>query len=179
MSRGEGGLGLDVNWVTPKAQMRESGSKGFGNFAIEPIARGETVVGFGGWVVPRSTLSTLELDRQHRAIPIDEDLYLVSDNDPAPGDMFNHSCEPNCVLLGSQVLLAWRDIAIGEELTFDYATCDDSDYDEFTCGCGTAGCRGTVTGLDWKRPELQRKYQGHFSSYLARRIAKEAGQDVL
>jgi hypothetical protein len=168
-----------VNWVTPKAQMRSAGDKGFGNYAIEPIQRGETVVGFGGTVMTRAMLDTLSLDRQHRSLQIDEDLYLVSKDEPAPGDMFNHSCEPNCLLLGSQVLLARRDIEIGEELTFDYATCDDSDYDEFQCGCGEATCRGTVTGQDWKRSDLQAKYAGHFSSYLARRIAKENNENVL
>lgn len=169
---------MDVNWVSPKAQVRATPGKGHGNFAIEPFRRGETVVGFGGWVMTRQMIDGLSLDRQHRSIQIDEDLYLVSDEEPAPGDMFNHSCDPNCVMLGSQVLVAWRDIAVGEELTFDYATCDDSDYDEFQCGCGSAICRGTVTGQDWRRPDLQQRYAGHFSSYLERRIAKDAGQDV-
>jgi SET domain-containing protein len=170
---------LDKNWATPKAEARKTSEKGMGNFAVEPIKRGETVAGFGGWSLTRDELNTLSMDRQHRSIQIDENLYLVSDEDPERGDFFNHSCEPNCVLLGSQILLAWRDIAIGEELTFDYATCDDSDYDEFQCGCDTSSCRGTVTGQDWKRPELQEKYDGHFSSYLARRIAKEKGENVL
>lgn len=170
---------MDVNWVSPKAQMRPTPGKGFGNFAVDVFTRGETVVGFGGWVMTRAMIDRLPLDRQHRSIQIDEDLYLVSADAPAPGDMFNHSCEPNCVLLGSQVLVAWRDIQPGEELTFDYATCDDSDYDEFQCGCGTSQCRGTVTGQDWRRPDIQAKYAGYFSSYLARRIAKDAGQDVL
>ena len=170
---------MDVNWVTPKAQMRPTPGKGHGSFAIERIARGETVVGFGGWVMTRSQINVLSLDRQHRSLQIDEDLYLVSAEEPMPGDMFNHSCDPTCVLLGSQVLIAWRDIEVGEELTFDYATCDDSDYDEFQCGCGTGQCRGTVTGQDWRREDVRRKYDGHFSPYLARRIAKESQADVL
>lgn len=170
---------MDKNWATPKAEARPTSGKGMGNFVTEPIKRGETVAGFGGWSVTREVLNTLSEDRRHRSIQIDEDLYLVSDEQPEAGDFFNHSCEPNCVLLGSQVLLAWRDIEVGEELTFDYATCDDSDYDEFNCGCGTESCRVTVTGQDWKRPELQEKYDGYFSSYLARRIAKEKGADIL
>jgi SET domain-containing protein len=170
---------LEVSWVTPKAQMRSAGGKGYGNFAIERIHRGETIVGFGGWVVTRKELDAMPEDRRHRSIQIDENLYLVSDDEPTPGDMFNHSCEPNCVLLGSQVLLARRDIEVGEELTFDYATCDESDYDEFECGCGEPTCRSTVTGQDWRRPDLQRKYAGYFSPYLARRIAREAGADLL
>ena len=30
---------------------------------------------------------------------------------------------------------------------------------------------GKVTGNDWTLPELQERYQGYFSTYLARRIA--------
>jgi hypothetical protein len=63
-----------------------------------------------------------------------------------------------------------RDIEPGEELTFDYAMCDGSRYDEFDCYCGGAHCRGRVTGEDWRRPELWQRYEGYFSPYLARRI---------
>ena len=167
------GTSLDMNWLTPKAQAHEAGEKGWGSFATEPISAGETVGSFGGWSVPRSVLATLEIERQHRAIQVDDDQYLVSQEHREPGDCFNHSCEPSCSLSGATVLKARRDISVGEELTFDYATCDDSDYDEFICGCGTKSCRGTVTGKDWQLPELHQKYAGEFSPYLARRIASE------
>jgi len=110
-------------------------------------------------------------DRQGRSIQIDHDLYLVSSDTPEAGDMLNHSCEPNCGLIGSQVLVAMRDIELGEELSFDYAMCDASDYDEFPCLCELPTCRGLVTGMDWRNPELQAKYTGYFSPYLMRRIA--------
>jgi hypothetical protein len=73
----------------------------------------------------------------------------------------------------STILVAMRDIEIGDELCFDYATCDDSDYDEFQCECGTIECRGVVTGLDWKRLDLRVKYDGWFSAYLAKKIKTE------
>jgi len=165
---------VDLNWLTPKAQARPAGVKGWGSFAVEPIARGETVAGFGGHVVPRAVLDTPHPDRQSRSIQIDEDLYLVSGEVPEAGDMLNHSCEPSCGLLGTQLLVAMRDIGPGEELTFDYATCDVSDYDEFRCACGEAACRGVVTGRDWLDPVLQAKYAGWFSSYIARRIEAAA-----
>jgi uncharacterized protein len=161
---------LDFNWLSPKAQARPAGGKGWGSFAIEPIGKGETVVAFGGWVVTRAVLSTLIEDRQHRSIQVDEDLYLVSSDTPEPGDMLNHSCEPNCGLVGGTLLVAMRDIAVGEEVTFDYAMCDASDYDEFACLCGEPTCRGTVTGSDWRDPVIQAKYMGWFSPYLMRRI---------
>ena len=162
---------LDYNWLTPKAQARPAGGKGWGSYATEPIAAGETVAGFGGWVVDRATLSTMNEDRQSRSIQVDHDLYIVSGDVPEPGDMLNHSCEPNCGVIGSAVLIAMRDISVGEELTFDYAMTDASDYDEFPCLCAEATCRGVVTGADWRDPVLQVKYQGYFSQYLMRRIA--------
>ena len=110
-------------------------------------------------------------DRQSRSIQVEEDLYLVSDEMPEPGDMLNHSCDPNCGLSGSTVLVAMRDIAEGEELTFDYAMCDASDYDEFACLCGQATCRQVVTGADWRDPVIQARYSGWFSAYLSKRIA--------
>ena len=162
---------MDYNWLTAKAQARPAGGKGWGSFVTEPISAGETVAAFGGWVVERRALSALSDDRQSRSIQIDEDLYLVSDETPEPGDMLNHSCEPNCGLQGSQILVAMRDIAPGDELSFDYAMCDASDYDEFRCLCGSPACRGIATGSDWRDPALQAKYAGWFSPYLVRRIA--------
>ncbi len=162
---------LDYNWLTPKAEARPAGGKGWGSYATEPIAAGETVAGFGGWVVDRATLSTMNEDRQSRSIQVDHDLYLVSGDVPEPGDMLNHSCEPNCGVIGSAVLIAMRDIEVGEELTFDYAMTDASDYDEFPCLCAEANCRGVVTGADWRDPTLQARYRGYFSQYLMRRIA--------
>jgi uncharacterized protein len=43
------------------------------------------------------------------------------------------------------------------------------------CSCGTPSCRGTITGDDWRDPELQRRYGAWFSRYLADRIAGGAG----
>lgn len=162
---------MDYNWLTPKAVAEPAGAKGWGSFTHEPISKGETVAGFGGWVIERALLSTLSADRQARSIQVDEDLYLVSGDEREAGDMLNHSCEPNCGLSGSQLLVAMRDIEPGEELTFDYAMCDASDYDEFTCLCGADTCRGTVTGSDWRDPIVQAKYMGYFSPYLMKRIS--------
>ena len=35
-------------------------------------------------------------------------------------------------------------------------------------------CRHKVTGHDWMLPELQRRYRGNFSPYLAKRISELA-----
>jgi uncharacterized protein len=81
----------------------------------------------------------------------------------------NHSCEPNLGLQGQVVYVAMRDIGTDEELTFDYAMNDDEFY-EMNCRCGSQSCRGIITGLDWRKPEIQKKYDGYLSWFIQRRI---------
>ena len=69
------------------------------------------------------------------------------------------------------MLVALRDIAPGEHLTYDYAMSDGSDYDEFECALRHALCAAARSPAhDWMLPELQMRYRGHFSPYLARRF---------
>ena len=81
----------------------------------------------------------------------------------------NHSCDPNIGVQGQIVFVAMREIEAGEELTHDWATTDDDTY-EMTCNCGTAHCRGTITGQDWRRRDIQERYRGYMSWYLQRKI---------
>src|SRR5258706_1301495 len=162
---------MGVCSLTTKARPAPTATRGFGSFASEPIAAGEVVAAFGGRCVTRDEFDLLPTTQQVRSLQIDENLYMAGAPEPEPADFINHSCEPNLGLTGSVVLVAMRDIAVGEELTYDYATTDGSDYDEFECYCGSAMCRGKVSGHDWMLPELQLRYRGSFSPYLAQRIA--------
>jgi hypothetical protein len=139
--------------------------------AVEAISAGEVVAAFGGRCVTRDEFDLLPATQQVRSVQIEDDLYLAGAAEPEPADFINHSCDPNCVVSGNVVLVARRDIFPGEELSYDYATTDGSDYDEFECSCGTRACRGKISGHDWMLPELQLRYRGAFSPYLARRIA--------
>ena len=106
---------------------------------------------------------------------ITDDLFLA----PVSADEFegvmmflNHSCEPNVGVQGQIVFVALRDVAAGEELTIDYGTLDH-DAEPMACRCGAATCRGTITGEDWRRHDLQQKYGGHFAWHLLRRMQAE------
>ena len=162
---------LRCTWLTPDAEILEHPEKGYGAVCVRPI-QGGTVVGvLGGFVVDETELFRMSEPRRHRAIQVTETHYLVARDLPEVGDLFNHSCEPTCGLMGSSLIVAMRDIEPGEELSFDYAMCDASDYDEFRCLCGAPTCREVVSGTDWRSPALQEKYAGWFSPYLVRRIA--------
>ena len=161
---------MDYNWLTPKAQMRQTPGKGSGSFAISKINKGEVVASFGGFVVDEAELKNHSEDRVARSLQLDENTYLLSGLNPEPGDMLNHSCEPNCGAYGTSSVISLSDIAIGEELTFDYAMTDSSEYDQFDCACSKSHCRGKITGKDWQKSELQGKYNNYFSSFIAKLI---------
>jgi hypothetical protein len=159
-----------VNHVFVSAVVRNMSAEQFGVYAAEPIAAGTLCVAFGGFVMPGPDFRQLPADRQHHSLQIDEDVFLACGEQLDMGDLVNHSCDPTLVFVSDISLVARRDIAAGEELTFDYATCDSAPYDEFECECGTSQCRDKVTGQDWMNPDVQERYDGSFSPYLQRRI---------
>jgi len=164
------------SWLTSKAAVRPVGDHGWGSFAIEPIAAGEVVAAFGGYVVTRAQLDGFDEARVSRSIQIADDLYLLASPVVEDGDLVNHSCDPTCGLQGETVVVAKHRLEPGDELTFDYGTCDASPYDEFDCACGAPRCRGRVTGDDWRDPQFQMRNDGWFSPYIARRIAESHGR---
>lgn len=159
------------NFLTPLAEMRPAPAAGFGSYAMSPIPAGTIVATFGGTLMGRTQFDRQDAERRSRSIQIDDDAFLLGPPRREPGDAVNHSCEPNCGMGGAAQVVAMRDVAVGEALTFDYAMADGSDYDEFDCACGSPLCRGSVSGNDWSRPELQARYAGYFSPYLVRRMA--------
>jgi uncharacterized protein len=83
-------------------------------------------------------------------------------------EYMNHSCAPNTVFINDNVMTATRDVEVGEEITYEYATSESetSSHMPFKCGCGTAACRGAVTGRDYLLPELRAKYAGFFTTMI-------------
>ena len=59
----------------------------------------------------------------------------------------NHSCDPNCEadeIDGRVFIRAIRNIAVGEELSYDYNLYDGNLDDPAQCHCGARHCRGTL-----------------------------------
>jgi SET domain-containing protein len=60
---------------------------------------------------------------------------------------FNHSCDPNCETEqdedGRIYIATMRDVAAGEELTYEY-NLFDSDEESQDCYCAAPNCRGTM-----------------------------------
>jgi uncharacterized protein len=163
-------FGTSYSQLNKKFEARENSRGGCGVYAREQIYRGELICMWGGRVIHRNELDPAMPRFTQRVLQVDEELYLLTAEEKEATDCFNHSCDPNLGFSGQIGLLAMRDISPEEELTFDYAMSDGEPYDEFECQCGSAQCRGRVTGNDWKLPQLWKKYEGCFSPYLTRRI---------
>jgi uncharacterized protein len=157
------------SYISDKAVKGEASQiQGRGLFAIAPISAGEIVAIKGGHIVDTATLHALPERLRNSEIQIADGFHLVAvqDAEYEPVMLFiNHSCEPNVGFSGNVVLVAMRDVRPGEELTTDYALFDDSD-EQMECHCGSGSCRRVITGRDWQRPDLQRKYGRYFSAYL-------------
>ena len=166
---------IRLSYRSPKTEVRESKIHGRGLFATADIAKDEIVLVKGGHIVDRETLQREITPRLGPVeIQIDDDLFVapVTDEERELSMLYsNHSCDANLGMRGEITFVAMRDIRAGEELTHDWATTDDDDY-SVECRCGTASCRKIVTGKDWRRPELQKKYAGYFSAYLAAKILR-------
>lgn len=165
------------SYLSSKAESRQKADvSGRGIFALQQIKKGELIAMFGGIVYQWDEFRTLPEIERSLCLQVDDDLFLV----PRPigeGDYVNHCCDPNAGLSGQIGLVAMRDISAGEEIRFDYAMCDTVAYDEFPCSCGTPNCRKSVTGSDWKLPELQYRYAGYFAPHVQRKIDHMVSQE--
>ena len=125
--------------------IRSSAIHAAGCYTTTAIRKGQRVAEYTG---PR--LSKDEADTAYEDSPITY-LFGLGDGkvviDGHCMAMFiNHSCDANCEteeLKGRVWITAIKNIAAGEEITYDYCLYDGGD-DEATCNCGAKKCRGTM-----------------------------------
>ena len=158
-------------WRSPKVEVRASPLSGRGLFARESIGAGEPVAVKAGHVVDRVESERLADEIGDYALQIHDDLFLAPRTTAEVDDtvvMMNHSCDANVGFAGI-VYVALRNIAADDELCHDYALARSGAY-SMECRCGASDCRGTVTGDDWKLPQVRRRYGHHFMPHILGRI---------
>jgi hypothetical protein len=162
-------------WVHPSLAVRPSPIAGAGLFATSALDADVVVIRLGGRLVDSAELTRI-LDAAATTgeyvdtLAVDLDTHLVLPSRTA-AHFANHSCDPSMWPVDVFTLATRRPIAVGDELTIDYGTISDGAGFVMPCACGAATCRGTVTGEDWRLPELQRRHRGHWPPGLQRRIA--------
>lgn len=109
--------------------------KGNGVITLVPFAANDIVFRFAGVILPYQTQHSLQIKRG---------AYI---HDPYFMGMVLHSCDPNMACdIGTFTFTALREILPGEYLTMDYETTEEELFREFSCCCGSEGCRGMIRG---------------------------------
>lgn len=167
---------MDVkSYLSPKTKVRKSAVEGYGLFAGRPIKKEEVVGIKGGHIIDWKRLKEYKDIIGASYLQIDDNFVIapLKTREVKKVMMFlNHSCSPNVGIRGEIIFVAMRNIKDGEELTIDYAMIDDDNY-QMKCNCGARNCRQMVTGKDWKRANLQRKYKGYFSAFIQEKIVRK------
>ena len=142
----------------------ETPERGFGIFAARAFAEGSTIVvdEDGDYYAGVMTLA----EALARGYDLSQDLFQIgTDAFLLPNanldDFVNHSCDPSTGLRltpNGYRMVALRDIAPGDELTYDYSTYISGTPERMTCACGAAACRGTIGAFETLPPPLQRRY---------------------
>src|SRR5712691_7232531 len=167
-----------TSWFSPKTERRTSPIQGRGLFARDAIAAGEIVAVKGGAIMALDAFALVRDDVSPAEIQIEDGLYIAPRSAAeveANILCLNHSCNPNVGVRGQITFVAMRDIPAGAELTIDYAMIDGDQAERMDCACGAKECRGIITGSDWRRKELQRRYSGYFSRYIHDRFVADGG----
>ena len=138
-------------------EIRGSPIQGLGAFATRPIAAGTRLIEYAG-----ARLTPAEADARYPDVPderhhtflfaIDDDVVIDASVDGNDARFINHSCDPNCDAVvddGRIWIETIRDVAVGEELAYDYAFVLEERHSpsakrRYPCNCGAATCRGTL-----------------------------------
>ena len=129
---------------------------GGGLYAAKPIPKGTRVIEYVGERVTKAEAYRREERRlADRAKGNDGGVYVFELNKrhDIDGDvswntarLINHSCDGNCetaIIRGKIWIIAVRDIAEGEEITYDYGF-DFEDWKLHPCLCGSKKCVGYI-----------------------------------
>jgi len=125
--------------------VRSSPIHAAGVFAIDPIPKGTRVLEYTGERMKHEAADALYDHRPYTYLfGFGDGSHVIDGYGLAM--YVNHSCDPNCETEEDDQRHVWisamRDIAAGEELTYDYFLYDgDGDA---PCTCGHANCRGTM-----------------------------------
>ncbi|MCL4682941.1 MAG: SET domain-containing protein-lysine N-methyltransferase [Rhodocyclaceae bacterium] len=169
------------SWMHPALEIRETGRYGNGVFATRSLAKDEILIVMGGYIltiVDENRLTGVVADK-----PIEiSDRFSIGPRTPEdlhrmPQHYVNHSCDPNAGFKGQLFLVAMRAISPGEEIAYDYAMVmhpspKSAAIFSMQCHCGSSQCRGRVTEDDWRKPELQARYDGYFQWFLQDKIER-------
>ena len=141
-----------------RIQVRRSGVHGKGVFALQPLAKGETLIEYTGEII--TWPEALERHPHDPDDPHHTFYFSLDDGSHVIDALYggnasrwiNHACKPNCEAdeeNGRVFIKTLRKIEPGEELFYDYGLVIDGKQTkklrkQYECRCGAKKCRGTM-----------------------------------
>ena len=135
-----------------KYYVKKDAISGYGIYANTKIRKGEII--FRGEEKSHRLVSKAFVDKNWNAAdrevfrkyayPISKEVYVLWDSHPSEWAPQNHSCAPNTVYFGLNVI-ANKDIEKDEEYTLDYTSFLDDQMEPFVCTCGAINCKGLIS----------------------------------
>jgi SET domain-containing protein len=135
----------------PLVRFTASPIQGMGGFARVPIEEGTEIIEYVGERISKEESSRRCEQNNPFIFGLDAEHDLDGNVPWNPARLINHSCTPNCEALddeGRIWVVALRDIAPGEELTFNYGYSLE-EYRDHPCRCGSSGCVGFMVAAEF------------------------------
>lgn len=151
-----------VEAINEWLELRPSGIHGRGAFARDRIPAETPVIEYLGRKIDKAESARLCEDGNPFIFTINDEWDIDGDVPWNPARFLNHSCGPNCEARQDEDRIwinALRDIAPGEELTFNYGY-DISEWRDYPCACGAPNCLGFIVAEEFHdqvRAELARE----------------------
>ena len=170
-----------------KLEVIDAGPKGRGLRVMENVKKGDFITEYVGVAIKKEHLDSLfrryQSERMLYIMALDNDVYIDARKKGGIARYINHSCEPSCMVdrwkvrgISRACVFAMRDIAAGEELSFDYKWTRKRGRAPTKCHCGTISCRGTLEMTkesSLEDEELQMKLSGHWKVPVNAKPGKE------
>jgi SET domain-containing protein len=132
-------------------ELRGSGIEGRGLFARRRVQAGDLLIEYTGEAISKE-------ESLRRCMAGNNYIFNINDHFDLDGSVesnfarfINHSCAPNAEaqLEDDRIwIVALRDIAAGEEITFNYGY-DLDDYRDHPCRCGALNCVGYILAEEY------------------------------
>lgn len=110
-----------------------------------------------GDVVATFSAARVQSEPTYLTVQVDVDKHILLH--PEHLQYINHSCDPN-VFFDTHLMeiVALKQIAEGDEMTFFYPSTEWDMVQPFKCHCGTSRCLGEIRGAAHIAPEIIQTY---------------------
>ncbi len=154
---------ISLGQASNKTEIRPTANMGYGRQAIEKIEEGEIIYRAGGLWIDEELRTTYEQDYFQL---VEGEWHFQGGLKHFLNGCHNHSCSPNAYCQ-EFIIRSLTTIYPNQEITIDYGAFIYHPYIIIpNCICGSADCRKTISGNDWLKYDLPKKYNYRVNGHI-------------